>query len=146
MDYSMLTPGYNCERVEIKDLLNKVLKSVEITDVDQDCPGQNDCVVFTTVNNEIYVMMHMQDCCENVCLESVDNNVNVLVGSQILVAEERSNSNEDSRGSETWTFYLIGTNEGWCNFRWYGSSNGYYSERVELYKITDKSRLQYKEV
>lgn len=146
MDYSMLTPGYNCERVEIKDLLNKVLESVEITNVDQDCPGQNDCVVFTTVNDEIYVMMHMQDCCETVYLESVDNNVDILIGSQILVAEERSNSNEDSRGSETWTFYLIGTNEGWCNFRWYGSSNGYYSESVELYKITDKSRLQYKKV
>ena len=146
MDYSMLTPGYNCERVEIKDLLNKVLESVEITNVDQDCPGQNDCVVFITVDDEIYVMMHMQDCCETVYLESVDNNVDILVGSQILVAEERSNSNEDSSGSETWSFYLIGTNEGWCNFRWYGSSNGYYSESVELYKITDKSRLQYKEV
>lgn len=142
----MLTPGYNCERVEIKDLLNKVLESVEITNVDQDCPSQNDCVVFTTVDDEIYVMMHMQDCCETVYLESVDNNVDILIGSQILVAEERSNSNEDSSGSETWSFYLIGTNEGWCNFRWYGSSNGYYSESVELYKITDKSRLQYKEV
>ena len=146
MDYSMLTPGYNCERVEIKDLLNKVLESVEITNVDQDCPSQNDCVVFTTVDDEIYVMMHMQDCCETVYLESVDNNVDILVGSHILVAEERSNSNEDSSGSETWSFYVIGTNEGWCNFRWYGSSNGYYSESVELYKITDKSRLQYKEV
>ena len=145
MDYSMLTPGYNCEYVKIKDLLNKVLKSVEITNVDPDCPGQNDCVVFTTVNDEIYVMMHMQDCCETVYLESVDNDVDVLVGSQILVAEERSNSNEDSCGSETWTFYLIGTNECWCNFRWYGSSNGYYSESAELYKITDKSKLQRKE-
>ena len=79
-------------------------------------------------------------------ISSSDNNVDILIGSQILVAEERSNSNEDSSGSETWSFYLIGTNDGWCNFRWYGSSNGYYSESVELYKITDKSRLQYKEV
>ena len=141
MDYSMLTSGYNCERVEIKDLLNKVLKSVEITNVDPDYPGQNDCVVFTTVNDEIYIMMHTQDCCETVYLESVDNNIDVLVGSQILVAEERSNSNDDSCGSETWTFYLIGTDDGLCNFRWYGSSNGHYSERVELYKITDKSML-----
>ena len=31
MDYSMLTPGYNCEYVKIKDLLNKVLKSVRKT-------------------------------------------------------------------------------------------------------------------
>ena len=106
MVYSTLKPGYDCERVEIKDLLNKVLKSVEITNADPDDDiGYNDCVVFTTVNDEIYVMMHMQDCCETVYLESVDNDVNVLVGSQILVAEERSNSNEDSSGSETWTFY-----------------------------------------
>lgn len=146
MIYSTLKPGYDCDNVEIKDLLNKVFKSVEITnaDPDDDWGGYNDCVVFTTVDDEVYVMMHTQDCCERVYLESVDNDTNVLVGSQILVAEERTNSKKQLKGSETWTFYLLGTNEGCCNFRWYGSSNGYYSEGVNLYKITDKSVLQSK--
>lgn len=146
MIYSTLKPGYDCDNVEIKDLLNKVFKSVEITnaDPDDDWGGYNDCVVFTTVDDEVYVMMHTQDCCERVYLESVDNDTNVLVGSQILVAEVRTNSKKQLEGSETWTFYLIGTNEGCCNFRWYGSSNGYYSEGVNLYKITDKSVLQSK--
>lgn len=145
MVYSALKPGYDCDTVEIKDLLNKVFKSVEITNVDpdDDC-DYNDCVVFTTIDDEVYVMMHLQDCCEHVYLESVDNDTTVLVGSQILVAEERINSKKRLNGSEKWTFYLLGTTEGCCNFRWYGSSNGYYSERVDLYKITNKSVLQSK--
>ena len=145
MIYSTLKPGYDCDNVEIKDLLNKVFKSVEITNADPDDDyDYNDCVVFTTVDDEVYVMMHSQDCCEHVYLESVDNDTTVLIGSQILVAEERKNSKKQLNGSETWTFYLLGTNEGCCNFRWYGSSNGYYSEGVNLYKITDKSVLQSK--
>lgn len=145
MVYSALKPGYDCDTVEIKDLLNKVFKSVEITNADPDDDyGYNDCVVFTTVDDEVYVMMHTQDCCERVYLESVDNDTNVLVGSQILVAEVRTNSKKQLEGSETWTFYLLGTNEGCCNFRWYGTSNGYYSESVGLYKITDKSILHNK--
>lgn len=146
MIYSMLKLGYDCDNVEIKDLLNKVFKSVEITNADPDDDiGYNDYVVFTTIDDEVYVMMHSQDCCETVYLESVDNDTTVLVGSQILVAEVRTNSKKQLNGSETWTFYLLGTNEGCCNFRWYGSSNGYYSESVNLYKIMDKSMLQRKE-
>lgn len=109
----------------IHDLLNKVFKTVEIKNTDM-----GDIVIFTTINDEIYVMMHEQEGCEDVRLESVDNNINILTGHQTLVAEERS-------GSE-WTSYLIGNEEGCCNFRWRGSSNGYYSESVGIYKVFNK--------
>jgi len=67
-----------------------------------------------------------------------------LVGSPILQAEESTNENENPEGvdvdeewrdSFTWTFYRIGTINGGVVIRWYGESNGYYSESVDFEKI-----------
>ena len=83
-------------------------------------------------------MLHIQDCCESVYIEDINGDLQSLVGSPILVAEERASPergqlNEYDDDFE-WTFYTIATVNGHVDIRWYGSSNGYYSTAVHFIK------------
>jgi len=119
--------------VDFESLLGKVLKEVDVVD--------NDMIKFVTVDGEVYNMYHCQDCCECVSIESVVGDVQDLIGVPLLVAEE-SSSDENPEGAEvseyqdsfTWTFYKLATIKGYVDIRWYGESNGYYSESVSLRK------------
>jgi hypothetical protein len=78
-------------------------------------------------------MVHYQDCCESVLIEDVVGDIEDLIGSPILRAEERSNGARDvEHGIEEWTFYTISTINGTVDLRCYGTSNGYYSTSVSF--------------
>ena len=54
------------------------------------------------------------------------------------VSEEDEELAEKKRGyvdSHTWTFYKFATIKGYVTLRWYGESNGYYSEEVNFARI-----------
>lgn len=114
-----------------------VLKGKTLTEVIQ---NGKDEIVFRTTEGEEYAMYHQQDCCESVYIEDISGNLEDLVGSPLLMAEESSNRDdpppqgEGKPESYTWTFYRFATIKGSVTMRWYGESSGYYSESVDFQK------------
>ena len=122
-------------RANFNELKGRVLKSVTVS------PDEDE-IIFDTVDGMAYKMYHIQDCCESVTVEDINGELDWLVGSEILIAEE-STSDENPpdatppeyQDSFTWTFYKIATAKGHVVIRWYGQSNGYYSESVAFFRI-----------
>jgi len=114
------------------DLIGKTLASITNKD--------NEELIFVLDDGSKYRLYHDQDCCENVTIVDIDGDLNDLVGSPILQADESTNT-EDTFGeieypdSFTWTFYKLATIKGYVTVRWLGESNGYYSEGVDFCKI-----------
>lgn len=119
------------KNASFSDLVGKTLISVEKGNDSYN----GETLVFTTNTGEVYQMIHYQDCCESVYIEDIVGDLSDLVGSPILKTTEDSNSEDNSYGSKTWTFYNLATIKGHVTIRWYGSSNGYYSERVDFEQI-----------
>ncbi len=98
--------------------------------------AENDAIEFHTTDNKQYRMSHDQDCCESVTIEDVCGEWENIIGSPLVMVEERTHSAKDDEvDSYTWTFYLLATVKGSVTLRWYGTSNGYYSESVTLMEI-----------
>lgn len=118
----------------ITDLMGKTLTSAT--------KESEDRIVFLTDEGEKYCMYHSQDCCENVYIEDICGDLEDLIGSPILRAEERESGDWPGEVAEpeyrpesfTWTFYELATNKGSVTIRWLGESNGYYSESVYFTK------------
>lgn len=125
--------------VKIEALLGKTLTNI---DVQRGSFKVDDQITFTCSTGERYEMRHIQNCCESVDIEDINGDLNDLIGSPILKAEEVTNSEENPEGvtkeyqdSFTWTFYHLATVKGYVTIRWYGESNGYYSESVDFIKL-----------
>ena len=143
---------WDWDRIDVSELKGKVFTEVEPRH------GKTS-LVFKTEDGIEYEMTHFQDCCESVWLEEVIGDLNDLVGSEIIEAEEvhsraedppeRYKSDEEDREyygeymveSYTWTFYKFGTMKGHVTLRWYGTSNGYYGETVYMYRKPTKDEL-----
>ncbi len=129
--------------------------------------GDDEIRLFASDDTK-YRMRYYEDCCASCSIEEVHGDLDDLVGSPILLAEEVSSGEPNEalvaerkaryekelaefkpkydgdefyyygaqpdngweEESETWTFYKLATNKGSVTIRWYGSSNGYYSERA----------------
>jgi hypothetical protein len=134
--------------MEIAELIGKTLTEVIRKD---------DELIFVCDNGDKYKLYHGQECCEGVEIDDINGDLTDLIGSPILKAQEVSNddftkaftdsfkpvegeySKQNPEGmyepeSCTWTFYKLATIKGYVDVRWYGESNGYYSEGVDFAK------------
>lgn len=121
--------------MSIDILLGKTITEITGTEGDER-------IVFETSDGKKYKMFHEQDCCEQVYLEDVTGDFSDLIGSPIVQAEESSSQEnppefepDGYQDSFTWTFYRLATNKGTVVLRWYGESNGYYSESVDVVEV-----------
>lgn len=122
----------------IDELIGKTIKSIKIVD---ECEIQIICE-----DGDEYVFYHEQDCCESVYIESIGGDIQNLVGKPIIMADESCNSEGDPLDkwdeSFTWTFYRFATIKGYVDIRWYGESNGCYSESVDFIKLKSGSEFE----
>jgi hypothetical protein len=119
--------------MEIKNydcLLNKKIKKVYTV--------YDDELHFEFENGQHYLFYHEQDCCESVLIEDICGDISQLTGKSLCMAEETSESDEDDYGTCTWTFYKFASPNMYVTVRWFGESNGYYSESVDFMEITSE--------
>ena len=113
--------------VPFESLKGEVIVDLDISD---------DEIQILTFHGHRFKMYHSQDCCETVYIDDIVGDTADVMDSVIILAEEISDvkapQKEDWNESYTWTFYRLGTNKGSITIKWYGGSNGYYSETVDF--------------
>jgi len=114
-------------KMNINDMVGKVFTSVT----------QDGAEMVFANDTEKFKFLHYQDCCESVYIESIVGELSDLEGEPLLIAEEVSGEIPEAKEDEyidsrTWTFYKFATRKGYVDVRWFGESNGYYSESVDL--------------
>lgn len=114
--------------MEFCDLVGKTLTAIDkIEDYE---------IQFTDSDGAHYKMYHSQDCCEQVVIEDISGNLQDLIGSPILQAEECTSEDDgqEKNPEGLWTFYRIATFKGAVVIRWYGEW-GYYSVAVAFEEV-----------
>lgn len=112
------------------------------------------------VMNPISPSYERNICDVKVYIESITGDLQDLIGSPILMAEEStydvpenmlSEKDDDSKyaysiAEELWTFYKLATIKGYIDMRWVGTSNGYYSVEVDCMLINHEQYQEHHKV
>jgi hypothetical protein len=119
------------DAVEFK---GKTLKSVTVHGTDE--------IAFMFSDGSEYKMFHDQDCCEYVFIHEIIGDWSEIIGKTLDSSEESTHGTPDGidttdlylDDSFTWTTYIFAAGDKKVVVRWLGTSNGYYSESVQIKK------------
>lgn len=96
-------------------------------------------LTFHMDNGDKYILYYEHDCCASCVIEDICGDLHDIIGHPLIKAEVVTNHENPDDADEdlihyqdsfTWTFYKLDTIKGGVTIRWYGESNGYYSEEV----------------
>lgn len=121
----------------LDDFIGKTFSEIKVINHDE--------LHFKLPSGETYIFYHIQQCCEYVGIDDICGDLKDLIGSPITMAEEVIHESvaidcEDEDYEKyrydykTYTFYKFATVKGYVTVRWYGASNGEYSETVDFRK------------
>jgi len=127
--------------IKIEDFKGRTISAIEVRRSEED----DHEIVIAFADGEVYKMCHLQECCESVEVEDICGDLEDLIGEPLIEAEEAQSEDQTPDGltepfredTFKWTFYKLGTKKGGVTIRWFGSSNGYYSEDVDIIKVKD---------
>lgn len=116
----------------MKDINGKIIKSIDGLE------KGSEVVSINFMDGSSLIQVHEQDCCESVEVEQVDGDASKHIGATVYELIEKVVEQEDIDkeilpawvDSITATFYTLKTSKGYIDWRWFGESNGYYSEDV----------------
>lgn len=150
------------ENAGLNQFLGRTIVSIdEVTEeADEDQVSGIESLTLNFSDGVRLEFYHNQNCCEHVSVHDICGNLKDLIGSPLLQIECVSQSSDpddedepvqlnalpapkgtdmdiptegvEEAESYTWTFYRMATIKGSVTIRWYGVSNGYYSERVDV--------------
>lgn len=114
---------------KFEDLVGKTILAFDRSD------GDFSTFIVDGARCELY---HEQDCCESVYVESINGTFEDLIGQPLVLATENVLDLPplgEYDESYTWTEFTLATANHRCSIRWYGTSNGYYSESI-YFRVT----------
>jgi hypothetical protein len=138
--------------VPFEKLKGKTIKKISNLEIGR---GYDELIEFQCTDGSRFGMKYDPDCCASCNIEDIAGDITDLLNTPILLAEEvssreptnqikkqREKDGQYGSGSETWTFYKLSTIKGSVTIRWYGESNGYYSESASFYDLNNKEDWQ----
>ena len=123
---------------EYKYLDISVLKGQRIVKITKG----NNLIRFDT-DQHSYIMQHNQDCCESVSINKIVGDLQSLVGKKIISASDIVGTEKPAEcetpeyhdESFTWSTFILKAKGIEVKIVWYGTSNGYYSETVNIDQV-----------
>lgn len=129
-------------KAKFSDMLNKTLIKVDGCIADSE-------ILFYCSDGSKYTQYHATECCESVYVEDIIGEFSDLLNYPLLMCEEVSNLPEGitpyfvnnggnfyNENNGTWTFYRLGTINGYVTIRWFGySPTGCYAETADFKKL-----------